>query len=455
MQNRHNLDSDNIGKLLNQLSVPATVGMLVMTLYNLIDTIFVGNVIGTAAIAALAIVFPLQTINSGIGQMVGIGGASLLSRSLGANDHRKASKTVGNVLSMALFAGAVISIGGLLALDPLLSLFGATSTILPLAKEYAQIILLFTALPCTAMALNHMVRAEGKAKIAMMTMIISAVSNIILDAIFILVFHWGIRGVAAATAVAHVISFSFLLFVYLSGKSMVRIKTRDLKWDFAILKEIFGIGIASFVRQSALSVLTIIMNRTLSIYGGDLAIAVYGILFRIIMLIFMPLMGIAQGMQPVVGFNYGARRYDRLQRSITISLKRATFLASFGTGIALLFPAEIFRLFSSDPALIENGTTALRYSVLAFPLVGFHVVGNTVFQALGKTVPNFILSISRQIFFFLPLLLILPNYLALNGVWISFPISDTLSALLTLALVLHSKRKYDKRTLNSTVAVEG
>lgn len=426
------LDDGHIGKLLWKLSLPATVGMLVMSMYNVVDTIFIGRGVGTVGIAAVAVAFPIQMIVGAIGQMIGMGGASLLSRSLGEGNAVKANKTLGNAIASVSVFSLAITLLGYLNLESLLKLFGATDSLLPHAREYMVYILAGVLLHGMGMALNNLVRAEGRAGIAMITMILSAVTNIILDAVFILGLNMGIRGAALATLIAYAAGAFFLLTFYLSGRSALRLRLRDIRFEAIIQREILAIGVSSFFRQTAMSLLVIIMNHTLASYGGDLAIAVYGVVLKLIMLIFTPILGISQGMQPVAGFNFGARRFAETRKSLDLAIFASTMVAAAGTIFLLAIPETLLSLFSSDPDLLAMGRDALRFVVLAFPFVGFQVMGTTLFQAMGKARQTFLLSLSRQILFLIPLVLILPRFFRLTGVWISFPIADLFSALLTL-----------------------
>ncbi|MCK5148918.1 MATE family efflux transporter [bacterium] len=441
MQQKQILDDENVGRLLFKLSVPAIVGMFVMALYNIVDTIFVGKGVGTMAIGALSIAFPLQMITMGFSQMIGIGAASLLSRSLGEGNIDKAGKIIGNALAIAVCSGLVLSGLGLIFIEQILSLFGATDTLAPVAEKYISVILIGLVFQALSMTMNNMVRAEGRARVAMMTMIIGAVGNIILDALFILKFHWGVAGAAWATVISQSITTAFLIHFFYSGRAIVRPRWVHWRLDKGILHSIFSVGIATFARHSAMSILSMIMNRTLANFGGDMAIAVYGILFRVLMFVFMPMMGIAQGMQPIVGFNYGAGRFDRLRHTVRLAMIISSAFSIIGTLILSLFPKPIFNLFSNDITLINMGRQALHWVIRAFPLVGFQVVAATMFQAIGKVVPNFILSLSRQIFFLIPLILILPRYYQLTGVWMAFPVSDILSAILTTIFLLRIRKE--------------
>lgn len=435
------LDDDNVGRLLFKLSTPAMIGMLVMSLYNVVDTIFVGKGVGTLGIAGVAIVYPIQMIVGALGQLFGIGGASLLSRSLGEGDIKKANKTLNNVFNLVLIIGSLITVVGYFKLDDLLILFGATDDILPYAEDYLVFILAGITFHSMAMALNNIVRAEGHAKVAMFSMIIPAVVNIILDAVFIFELNMGIKGAALATLISYIIGLMFLIWFFFSGKSVLTVYFK-IDIDKNILYEIFSIGVSSFIRQTAMSMLVIIINNKLAEYGGNVSIAVYGVIMKLAMLIFTPILGIAQGLQPVIGFNYGAKNMIKMKKSLKLAIKSSTIFAFTGTLIILLFPSLFLKMFSNDPELLVESETAIRYMLFAFPTVGFQVMGTTLFQATGKAFQTLLLSMSRQILFLIPLILLLPNYLQLRGVWISFPIADLLAALLTLFMVLKYKHQF-------------
>jgi len=452
VQKNQILNNENVGQLLIKLSLPAMIGMMVMSLYNIIDTIFVGRGVGTLAIGALSIAFPLQTLMMGLSQMVGIGAASLFSRNLGAGNTENAGKTVGNALAVSLGIGIAVTVLGLLFLDPILDLFGATATLKPVARVYLSIIMLTAPLTAVNMAMNNLVRAEGRANVAMVTMLIGAVANIILDAVFILHFKWGVAGAAWATLISQCFTTAFLVHFFYTGRASVRPALADWRVEWTILREILGVGVATFARHSAMSVLAMVINRTLAEFGGDTAIAVYGILFRVLMFVFMPLMGIAQGMQPIVGFNYGAGRIDRLKRTLQLAFISASIFSIGGTVVLALFPVQIFSLFSTDVVLLDHGRVALKWVILAFPLVGFQVVGSTLFQAIGRAVPNFFLSLSRQVLFLIPLVLILPRFFQLAGVWMAFPVADVLSAVLTLVLLLRLREEWRHHPMTGEVA---
>jgi putative MATE family efflux protein len=441
------LGNERIDKLLFKLSAPAMVGMLVQALYNVVDTIFVGRSVGFMGIAGLTIVFPIHLIIIAFIQIVGIGGASIISRSLGAGDIDRAEKTLGNMISLVLIISLFITVFGSIYIEPILRLFGATQTILPYSKEYLRIILFGTLFFTYAMASNNVVRSEGNAKVALYTMLISAGLNIILDPIFIFVFNMGIQGAAIATVISQAVTAVYLLFYFFNKKSTLRIKIENLRLNYEVVKETFAIGVSAFARQVSGSIMAIIVNNTLGVYGGDITIAAFGVISRLLMFIYMPMFGIVQGLLPIVGFNYGARKLDRVKKAIQLSFLAATTMAFIAFLLFMLIPETLFRIFSEDQELINIGVKALRILGLALPVVGFQIVGASIFQAVGKALPALILSLSRQLLFLIPLLIILPLFFQLTGVWAAFPIADILSFLVTLIAVLKVMRSFTEEII--------
>lgn len=428
---KHILADQNIKRLLFKLSLPATTGMLVMALYNIIDTIFVGRGVGPLGIAGLSIVFPIQMIVLAIGQLFGIGGASVVSRSLGEGNEEKAQTVIGTVYLSSTIVSLLLTGIALLFKDQLLAIFGATEGIYPYARDYYEIIVFASVFFIFTMSTNNLLRSEGHARIAMFTMIIGAVSNIILDAVFIFGLKMGIRGAAWATVVSKIISVIYVLIYIWHGKSNLKIELKYLRIKLKLLKEVFAIGTASFIRSVAGSMVFALFNNALGTHGGDLAIAAYGIVQRFLRLIIMPLFGIGQGLQPIVGYNYGAKRFENVLKANRLAIIWATALAIFGWISVQLFASPLISIFTADRELIAAGAHAARMMLFMLPVVGFHLVGTVVFMALGKALPSIILSMSREILFLIPLILILPNFAGVDGVWITMPISDTLAALLT------------------------
>jgi len=445
-KNNHILAEERVGRLLIKLSTPAMVAMFVTALYNVVDTIYIGRGVGSMAIAGITIVFPIQLLVMAIAMMVGIGGASVISRALGAGDYEKANTTLGNVLLSIVIFGLSLALLGNIFIDKLLAIFGASDTVLPYARDYAQIILIGTVFFSFSMASNNVIRSEGRAKVAMTTMLISAILNIILDPIFIFGFKWGIKGAAAATVISQVVTVLYLVYYFLSGKSSLTLHLRNLRFKWSIMREIVAVGSPSLVRQLSASVMIVVINNTLRVYGGDISIALFGIMHRMLMFVSMPLFGIAQGMQPIVGFNYGAKRYDKAKRVLALSNKATTIVSTIGAIFLVSFPKIIISIFTNDPELIRMGVPAVRIFIMALPGFGFQVVGSTLFQAIGKAKEALFLTVSRQIFL-IGLILVLPRLFGLTGVWVTFPITDVSFFFVTLWLYLPQIREFDRDML--------
>ncbi|UCB45262.1 MAG: MATE family efflux transporter [Spirochaetota bacterium] len=439
------LSSDHIGSLLFRLSVPAIIGMMVQALFNIVDTIFVGRGVGTPGIAGITIVFPIQMFVMAVSQLIGIGGASIISRALGSKDTARANKTLGSMLLSALLIGVVITVIGYLFTDGLLRLFGATESILPYARDYLTIILIGNIFFPFAVSANSVIRAEGRAGFAMVTMLISAILNIILDPIFIFWLGMGIRGAAIATVLAKAVTALWVTIYFFTGKSMLKLKLKNWLFHKGITSEMFAIGTASFVRLVAASILIVFINNILASYGSDIYIATMGIILRLLQFFVMPIIGVAQGLQPIVGFNYGAKRFDKSKRALNIALAVATGIATFGFVLLFFFSKSFFSLFTTDRDLILSGIKPLRIVIMLLPLVGAQIIGASVFQAIGKAVNSIILSITRRALFLIPLLFILPRFMDVNGVWAAFPISDALAFTLTATLLLLQLKDFTKK----------
>lgn len=421
------LASDKIGSLIIKLSVPATIGMIVQALYNVVDAIFVGRGIGTLGLAGITVVFPIQIFVMAVAQLIGIGSASIVSRSLGEKDFDKANSTLGNAIVLSLISGALISVFVLLFIDPILSAFGSSKTILPYARDYLSVIMYGTVFVTFGMALNSIVRAEGNAKTALYTMLLGAGFNMVLDPLFIFGFKMGIKGAAIATAISQIATFLWLLFYFLAGRSSLKLIVSKIRVSRRITNETISIGLSAFVRQVSASFIMVFINKTLAFYGGDMAITVYGLVNRLASFAIMPSFGVSQGFQPIAGYNYGAKRYDKTIQSIHYGVLFATITTTLGFLIILLFPTPLIRLFTSDVNLINQTINPLRLVTLMFSFVGFMVITATLFQAIGKPVEALILSLARQVIFLIPLIFILPRYFGLLGVWVSFPLADFLT----------------------------
>jgi putative MATE family efflux protein len=445
------LDDDRIGQLLLKLALPAFMGMFVMTLYNVVDTIFIGHYVGPLGIAGLSIVFPVQMLAMGIGLMMGMGGASLISRLIGAGNNLRAEHALGNAITSTVVLSILVMIVGLSNPDLWLRLMGASETVLPYARDYMTIILMGNVFRAFAMSQNALIRAEGNARVPMTGMIMGAGLNIALDAIFIIPLGMGVKGAATATVIAQIITSIYFVRYYLSGKSFLRVHLQNMiiKWD--ILKAILAIGIASFARTTAQSLAVVFVNRTLVAYGGDLAISSYGLIHRVMMFAMMPGIVIGQGMQPILGFNYGAKRYDRALQVIRIAVIASTVYCSIAFFVLHFYPELFIRIFTTDSELIVLAAHAAKHIFFAVYLIGFIMVGSIIFQAIGKAPQAFVTAIGRPALFLLPLVLTLPHYWQLDGVWLAFPITDALTFILVLILLIPQIKMFRKNAIEQSL----
>jgi putative MATE family efflux protein len=426
------LGTERIGKLLARLSIPAMIGMFVNALYNLVDTIFIGHAVGPAGIGGLSISFPFQILLFAISTMIGIGGASVCSRALGAGDMARARRAAGNAFVMSAVLGVAISVVGYLFLDEIVAAFGATPGLVEYARDYLEIIVLGSPFLVVAVTGNILIRSEGRAKVAMVTMLVGTGGNLILDPIFIFGFGMGVRGAAWATVIGYGLSFVFVLYFFLSRRSSLAFTRADLRIAPGLSREILAIGFPNFMKQVGGSVLVIVVNNILRVHGGDVAIATFGVINRILMFAVMPVFGIVQGFQPIVGYNYGARNFERVREVVRTASIATTICASvFFVGM-MGFPGPLMSIFGDDPELIALGTHAMRIVVLVLPIIGIQLVGATFFMAIGKAFPALMLSIARQIVFLIPLVIIFPIFWGSTGVWVAFPVADTLATVVTI-----------------------
>lgn len=444
MQNqRHNvLDTDRIGWLLVKLTTPAFFGMFVQTLYNVVNTIFVGHYVGPLGIAGLSIVFPLQMLAMGFGMMVGMGGASLISRLLGAGDVAGAERTVGNGISLGIVLSILVVVVILPFTDFWLRLIGASDAVLPYAKEYLIIIISGTVFSIFAIGLLSFARAEGNARVGMVAMILGAVLSIILCAVFMIPMKMGVTGAALATIIAMFISTVYLLSYYLTGSSYLKIRVCNLVPDFKILKAMLSIGIAAFMQTVAGSLSAMILIKMVVTYGGDYALSAFGIVQRIMMFAIMPGMVIGQGAQPILGYNYGGGRYSLALKALTLSVLVSTSLSIVAFLVLYFTPEPLIKIFSNDPELVAVGAYAAKRIFLSMPLLGFIMLSIQIFQALGRAVQAFIAAVVRPVVFLIPMVLIMSRYWQLDGVWLSFPASDLMTFFLVIALITPIIREF-------------
>jgi putative MATE family efflux protein len=413
---------------------------MVQALYNLTDTIFIGRGVGTLGIAGIVISFPVQLLVMAIAQTLGIGSASIVSRALGAGDVERAERALGTLFSLVVTISVTLAVTGSVFLGPLLRLFGAPPDVMPYASEYLRVILFGTVFFMFAMSTNAIIRAEGNAKIAMVTMLIAGGLNILLDPLFIFGFRLGIRGAALATVISQATTVVYLLFYFLRGRGGLRVHLHTLRIDARIAAESFAVGAGSFARMVAGSLMLIVLNNVLSGTGGSVAIAALGILNRLFTFLLLPMFGIVQGLQPIVGYNFGAGLLDRARRVVHLANLSTTGISVIAFTLMMVIPGPLVRMFSDDPELIAMGAPALRILILAFPLIGFQVVAAGMYQALGKIMPALVLALLRQVILLLPLVLILPRFFGLSGVWMSFPIADTTAGIVTALLLVHAFR---------------
>lgn len=431
MSQSNDLGTEEIQALLVKMAVPASIGILVMSIYMIVDTIFVGNWVGPLGIAAITVVMPIVFLISSIGMSIGMGGASIISRALGSEDKPKALRTFGNQVTMTLILATIVVIIGSFFQEDILVLFGGKGNILAPAKEYFQILLL--GIPCLAWAMmsNNVIRGEGKPKIAMTIMLVPAILNIILDPILIIYFDMGIAGAAWATTISYFSSAAYAAWFFIFSDSELKISWSDLILDFAIVREIFAIGGVTFARQGTISILAIVLNNSLFSYGGEIAVSIYGIINRMMMFAIFPISGITQGFLPIASFNYGAKKWQRVLEIIRVSLRYGSFLAFLIFLLLIIFTESIASIFTNDLVLIEQSVPAMRMVFLATPLITFQLIGSAYFQAIGKAFPALLLTLTKQGFFLIPLIILLPPFLGLTGIWCAFPIADVLSAAVT------------------------
>lgn len=425
------LGTQPIGKLLIKQAVPASIGILVMSLNILVDTIFVGNWIGSTAIAAINVVLPVSFFIAALGMSIGIGGSSIISRALGANNSNKALKTFGNQLTLTLLLTVTMITFGLYYIDTIIPAFGGKGNIFEPAKVYYKIVLYGVPFLALCMMGNTVIRAEGKPKFAMYAMMIPSVGNLLLDYIFINVLDFGMAGAAWATTGSYLLCFAFIFWFFLSGNSELKIKWTHFGLDLAIIKEIGSLGFVTLARQAVVSITYLLMNNILFELGGETSVTAYAIVGRMLMFALFPVYGITQGFLPIAGFNYGAKQYDRVRESINTAIKYAVGLATLVFVLLMVFPEGITRLFTSDIEVISQTPSAMRWVFAATPIIALQLIGAAYFQAVGKATPALLLTLTRQGFFFIPLIFILPIFYGESGVWMSFPIADVLATIVT------------------------
>jgi putative MATE family efflux protein len=430
------LGTEKISKLLAQQAIPAAIGFALMSINMVVDTIFVGKYIGNLAIGAISIVTPIAFLMSSFGMAIGIGGSSIVSRAFGAGDKEKAQVAFNNQISLAVLIISFFALISFVFQGPILTAFGAEGDLVDPTNTYYIITMIGVPFLSLAMTGNNNLRAEGKAKQAMMVLLIPSVLNMILDAVFIAYLDWGMEGAAWATTISYFSSGAYIVYYFMSGKTELKIIPKYFKFQRKVVNEIVALGSISVLRQGSISLLTIVLNQSLLKYGelsgigGENAISVYGIINRISMMAFFPLIGIAQGLVPIAGYNYGAKKFDRVKEVIDLSNKVGFAIGVFLCGAILLGSFQIPKWFLSkeDWELVPSAADAIFYIFMASFLVVFQLVGASYYQALGRAMPALLLTLTKQLFFLVPLVLILPLFFNINGIWYAFPVADVLSA---------------------------
>jgi putative MATE family efflux protein len=438
------LGTEKISKLLLKQAIPASIGILVMSLNMIVDTIFVGQWIGVMAIAAITVVLTIAFLISSIGMGIGIGGSSIISRALGANKSEKAFEVFGNQISLTVGLSTLFVFIGTYFCFPILQLFGANGDIVIPATDYFHVIIWGIPFLAFAMMGNPVIRAVGKPKFAMYAMILPAIANIVLDIIFIKYLDLGMFGAGLATAISYAVCGLFILWFFISKNTQLKIFPKYFIINFSILKEIVALGGVTIVRQGTISILVIILNFTLFKYGGEISIAVYGIINRVMMFALFPVLGVTQGFLPIAGYNYGANNTKRVKETINTAILFGTVIATIIFIGIMVFPNQLVSVFTEDKELLALTPNAIIIAFLATPVITAQLVGSAYFQAAGKAFPALVLTLLKQGFFLIPLVYILPKFYGVTGVWMSFPIADVLATLVTY---LYLKREI-KKNLN-------
>lgn len=456
MTKENKLGTEKVSKLLISFSVPAIIGMLVNTLYNIIDRMYIGNIegVGKLAITGVGITMPIMTIILAFGMLVGIGTASRISIFLGKGDKETAEKHIGNAFVLIIIFSILITIIGLAFLDKILVVFGASSSTEIYARQYMQIIFAGTIVSMLSFGLNHSIRSDGSPKIAMLSMLIGAIINIILDPILIFVFNLGVRGAAIATVISQFVATIWILYYFTKGQSSIKLKKENFKLKKYIVLSIFSIGISPCSMQIAACIVQVIANNSLKHYGGDLEIGAMTIVQSIGMIFLTPIFGLNQGSQPIIGYNFGAKKYKRVKTTVFYGAITATIIVTIGWLVVQLAPQLLIKIFNNDPELLEIAKNGLRIYLLFIPVIGLQIISSNYFQSVGKAKISMFLSLLRQVILLIPFMIILPRIFGLNGIWMAGAISDLLSAIITCCIFYNSLKKLNKENDNIQKEIE-
>ncbi len=438
------LGTKPVGKLLAQYALPAIIAMTAASLYNIIDRVFIGQVVGPMAISGLAITFPFMNLAAAFGAAVGVGASTTISVKLGQKDYESAENILGNTITLNLIVG--LAFGGicLLLLDPILRFFGASDATLPYARDFMRVILAGNVFSHMYFGMNAVLRAASKPRMAMFATIFTVGMNILLDVVFILWWHWGIKGAAFATIISQVLALCWQMKLFTNKSELLHLKRGIYKLKSNLVRNIISIGISPFLMNACACVIVIFINNQLVRFGGDMAVGAYGIANSIAMIFVMFVIGLNQGMQPIAGYNYGAQQYDRMMRVVKLSIITAVCIMLTGWSLAMFAPYHCARMFTTDPELIKGSIKAIHIIMMMFPLIGSQMVITNFFQCIGKVKISIFLSLSRQLLFLLPLLAILPNFYGIDGVWASMPTSDFIAVVVAVTIMLVFLRQFKK-----------
>ena len=439
------LGTKPVGALLLQYALPAIVAMVASSLYNMVDSIFIGQGVGAVAISGLAITFPFMNLSAAFGAAIGVGSSTFLSVKLGQRDYEIANRILGNNAMLNIIVGIGFGAICLLFLDPILRFFGASNATLPYAREYMQIILVGNAVTHLYLGQNAVLRAASKPKMAMYITIFTVIFNALLDPLFIYTFQMGIRGAAYATVLAQFVALCWQWRLFSDKEELLHFEYDKFRIEMPIVRNIIGIGISPFAMNACACLVVIFINNSLVSYGGDMAVGAYGIANRIAFVFVMVTMGVCQGMQPIAGYNYGAENYHRMLEVLRLASITGTAVCFVGFLIAMLIPETCARLFTSDPTLIGYSVLALRYMMCTFFFIGAQMVITNFFQSIGKAKISIFLSLSRQLIFLVPLIYILPQYMGLDGVWLSMPVSDIVAAVMAYVMIFMYIKKFNRK----------
>lgn len=456
MNDQKRLGEIDVGKLLLEFSIPAIIGMLVNTLYNIIDRIFIGHIegIGELAMAGVGITMPIMFIILAFGMLVGIGTATKVSIKLGEHDKEGAEKLLGNAFTLIIIISIFLTTFGLIFANPLLKMFGASENIIGYAEDFILVIISGSIFNMISFGLNHSIRSDGSPKIAMASMLMSAIINTILDPIFIFGLGLGVKGGALGTVVAQTISSIWILYYFTKGSSILKIRRKNLKLDKEAVLSIFAIGISPFSMQLAQSAVQVISNNSLQAYGGDLAVGAMTIINSLAMIFLMPIFGLNQGLQPIIGYNFGAKKYARVKKAVKYGVITATIIVTLGFIMIEGMSETLVMIFNNDSSLIEVTSRGMRIFLIMLPFIGGQIIVTNYFQSIGKVKISMFLSLLRQVIILIPCLLIIPMFKGLDGVWIAGATSDFLSVIITLIVFFKTSKNLMENKKSQKVILE-